>query len=153
MQTGRENFDISHHMTDLQMDHICLAETGRHWPSLKEDDRIPHRFRGHFMSHRLDSTVAYNKHDLLSVSYQFGGTASLAPGNQSYREIGSDSDTTGIGIWSWKIFRGQGNSTLRIATVYMTCSSPRCPVRSHSLVCSENPFSIVGIGPIPVKEL
>ena len=34
-----------------------------------------------------------------------------------------------------------------------TCSSPRCPVCSHSLVCSENPFSIVGIGPIPVKEL
>ena len=31
--------------------------------------------------------------------------------------------------------------------------SPRCPVCSHSLVCSENPFSIVGIGPIPVKEL
>ena len=36
---------------------------------------------------------------------------------------------------------------------YMTCSSPRCLVRSHSLVCRENPFSIVGIGPIPVKEL
>ena len=35
----------------------------------------------------------------------------------------------------------------------MTCSSPRRTVRSHSLVCSENPFSIVGIGPIPVKEL
>ena len=34
-----------------------------------------------------------------------------------------------------------------------TCSIPRCLVRSHSLVCSENPFSIVGIGPIPVKEL
>ena len=35
----------------------------------------------------------------------------------------------------------------------LTCSSPRRTVRSHSLVCSENPFSIVGIGPIPVKEL
>ena len=35
--------------------------------------------------------------------------------------------------------------------ILWTCSSPRCPVCSHSLVCSENPFSIVGIGPIPVK--
>ena len=34
-----------------------------------------------------------------------------------------------------------------------TCSSPRRTVCSHSLVCSENPFLIVGIGPIPVKEL
>ena len=56
---------------------------------------------------------------MLSGSYQFGGTASLATGNQSDREIGSDSDTTGIGIWSWQIFRGQGKSTLRIATLYI----------------------------------
>ena len=32
-----------------------------------------------------------------------------------------------------------------------TCSSPRRAVFSHSLVCSKNTFSIVGIGPIPVK--
>ena len=30
----------------------------------------------------------------------------------------------------------------------MTCSSPRCPLRSHSLVCSKNHLFIVGIGPI-----
>ena len=37
--------------------------------------------------------------------------------------------------------------------VQQTCSSPRCPVRSHSLVCSENSLLIVGIGPILNKEL
>ena len=37
--------------------------------------------------------------------------------------------------------------------MHMTCSIPRLAVSSHSLVCSENPFSILGIGPIPVKEL
>ena len=40
-----------------------------------------------------------------------------------------------------------------VSIICMTCSSPRRAVRSHSLVCSKNPFSIVGIGPIPVKEL
>ena len=35
----------------------------------------------------------------------------------------------------------------------MTCSSPRCPVRSHSLVCSKIYFEIIGIGTIHVKEL
>ena len=34
-----------------------------------------------------------------------------------------------------------------------TCSSPRRAVRSHSLVCSENSLSIVGIGTILNKEL
>ena len=40
-----------------------------------------------------------------------------------------------------------------ILTINGTCSSPRCPVRSHSLVCSENSLSIVGIGPILNKDL
>ena len=39
------------------------------------------------------------------------------------------------------------------ATLSMTCSSPRRPLRSHSLVCSENHLFIVGIGPIRDKEL
>ena len=34
-----------------------------------------------------------------------------------------------------------------------TGSSPRCPLRSHSLVCIENHLFIVGIGPIINKEL
>ena len=34
-----------------------------------------------------------------------------------------------------------------------TCSSPGRPVRSNSLVCSENSLLIVGIGPILNKEL
>ena len=36
---------------------------------------------------------------------------------------------------------------------YMTGSSPRCPLRSHSLVCIKNQLFIVGIGPILNKEL
>ena len=35
----------------------------------------------------------------------------------------------------------------------VTCSSPRCPLCSHSLVCIENHLFIVGIGPILNKEL
>ena len=47
-------------MDDNFFDHIGLADTGRHWPSLPEDDRIPQRFRGYFMSQQLDTTTAYN---------------------------------------------------------------------------------------------
>ena len=35
----------------------------------------------------------------------------------------------------------------------MTCSSPRCPLCSHSLVYIENRLFIVGIGPILNNEL
>ena len=36
---------------------------------------------------------------------------------------------------------------------HKTCSSPRCPLRSHSLVCIEKHLFIVGIRPILNKEL
>ena len=83
MQTGwgGGRVHISRHMTDLQMDHLGLAEIGCNWPSLQEDDRIPQRFRGQFMSHKIDSTVAKNKNYLLSGYYQFRVTASLVTGN------------------------------------------------------------------------
>ena len=41
----------------------------------------------------------------------------------------------------------------RNGVIHMTCSSPRYPLRSHSLVCIENHLFIVGIGPILNKEL
>ena len=49
-----------------------------------------------------------------------------------------------------------GNITEKINVIlhwYVTCSSPRRAVRPHSLVCSKNYLSIVGIGPICDKEL
>ena len=38
-------------------------------------------------------------------------------------------------------------------SMHVTCSIPRCPLRSHSLVCIENNLFVVGIGPILNKEL
>ena len=36
---------------------------------------------------------------------------------------------------------------------YVTVSSPRSPLRSHSLLCIKNHLFLVGIGPILNKEL
>ena len=32
---GRKNFDLTHLMSDMKFDHIGLAETSRHRPSIK----------------------------------------------------------------------------------------------------------------------
>ena len=40
-----------------------------------------------------------------------------------------------------------------MADMFKTCSSRRCPLRSHSLVCIGNHLFIVGIVPILNKEL
>ena len=43
--------------------------------------------------------------------------------------------------------------TARFDGCFKTCSTPRGPLRSHYMVCSENHLFIVGIGPIRDKDL
>ena len=45
------------------------------------------------------------------------------------------------------------HETLVMMHTYTTCSSPRCPLRSHSLVFIKNHLFILGIGTILNKEL
>ena len=62
---GEKNFDISHLMDKKNIDHIKLANTGRHWPSLPEYDTIPQIFCDHFMSQTIEVTTDYNLHNPL----------------------------------------------------------------------------------------
>ena len=55
---------------------------------------------------------------MLSGSYKFGGTESLATENLSGSKIVSGSYATSLGRRSWKRFRGQGNATLHMNTFY-----------------------------------
>ena len=55
--------------------------------------------------------------------------------------------------WNVQLFcccshRGQCNICRVFWSGLMTCLNPRCPLRSNSLVCTENHLFIVGIGPI-----
>ena len=71
-----------------------------------------------------------------------------------------NTDTRGIGLFEslWKVEEAIINTCLRASicfhnVLHWTCSSPRCPLCSNSMVCTENQLFIVGIGPIINKEL
>ena len=84
---GEKNFDLINMMFEKGFDHIGLADTGRHWPPLTDEDKTPQIFRGHFKSQKLDSTTSYNRHDNLSGPYQYDGMISLSIGNLTGRRI------------------------------------------------------------------
>ena len=105
-------------MSAMKFDHIGLAETSSHWPSLQEEDRITQRFQGNFMIQQLDSITTCNQHDPFLTPFKYGVTASLSTINLTGRKKSSGRDPSGLGIWSWKKFRVQGNVYLRIATFY-----------------------------------
>ena len=43
---GEKYFDLTNMMFEKRFDHIGLADTGRHWPSLPYENKTPHPFRG-----------------------------------------------------------------------------------------------------------
>ena len=59
--------------------------------------------------------------------------------------------------WSYNVFISCSVLFYQISlgqiSWHMTCFSPRCPLRSHYLVCIENHLFIVGIGIILNKEI
>ena len=62
---GENNSDLFHITNKNKFDHVGIADTGKHWTSLPDDDRIIQIFRGHFMSHQLESSPVYNHHNPL----------------------------------------------------------------------------------------
>ena len=58
----------------------------------------------------------FNSNDRILGSYKHGGTSYLTIGNLIGRIINSNYDLKGLGIWTWKKFRGQGSSTLQTVT-------------------------------------
>ena len=106
-------------MLEKGFDHIGLADSVRHWPSLPDEDKTPHILREHFVIQQMDSTTSYNSHDILSGSYQYGGTLSLSTGNIVIRRIEGGGYLSGLVRWSWQRFRGKGEASLRIANLYI----------------------------------
>ena len=117
-RAGQKNFDLTGLLQDWRFDHFGLAETGRNWFCLPEDDRLPFRLRGHFPSRLLRCTTAHNRHDRSGGQYQMGGVASLTLEKAVGHLVESGSDPSGLGRWSWQRLRGKGGAVLRVVTAY-----------------------------------
>ena len=99
-------------MNDMKFDHIGLAETSIHWPYLREEYRIPQRFRVNFMIHQLDLNKACNEHGPFLGYSQYVGTAKIFTGNLTGRNMEYGKYPSALGIWSWEKFRVQGSALL-----------------------------------------
>lgn len=117
-RSGKKNFDLTGFLDDFRFDHFGVADTGRCWGKLNEEDRIPNRFRGHFPSRSTKYTVANNRTDPTSTAYQHGGTLSMTMDKMVGYAIEAGRDPSGLGRWTWQRFRGKGGAKIRIVTCY-----------------------------------
>ena len=104
---GDKYFDLTNTMMEKCFGHIGLEDTGRHCPLLPYEDKIPHRFRGHFIIQKIDYITSYNQHDTISGPYQYGITLSLSNGNITGRTIKGGGYFSGLYRWSCQRFRGK----------------------------------------------
>ena len=78
---GEKNFNLTHLVMGMLFEHIELAETKTHWPYIPDEGIIPQRFRGHFMSHQLDTITDCNKHEPSLGSFHYVVTTYLSTVN------------------------------------------------------------------------
>jgi hypothetical protein len=115
-----KNKIIYNSITNKQINIIGLAETNRCWHKLKEKDKWKNRTRGWWESSH--STFGYNTRDGdIATTFQPGGTALISINNTCHRVITSGKDPSGLGRWTWTLYRGKHNVTLRIITAYRPC--------------------------------
>jgi hypothetical protein len=66
------------------------------------------QWANHFAhAHNYQTSVAWNKHSKGTRHRNFGGVANIVDPNLSHRVISSGHDPSGLGRWTWTLFRGQ----------------------------------------------
>ncbi len=102
---------IYNSIENKQISILGLTELNRCWHLLPDKDKWNERTRGWWESSH--STISYNRKDtILASAFQPGGSAVISIGQTSHRVIKSGIDPSGLGRWSWTLYRGKHNVTL-----------------------------------------
>ena len=141
---GGEKFNLTHQIIDKKFYHLGLSQTSLYWPFLQEEYRNPQRFRGTFISHQLEAITAYNQHNSLLGPFQYCVTASISTVILTGRKTSSGKYPSGIWIWGWKTFRGQGVESLWIAYFYRP--APTAQGAGQESVYSQHPTQFHNYG-------
>eukprot|EP00957_Ditylum_brightwellii_P049612 3763361-Ditylum_brightwellii.AAC.1 len=119
---GQKNFDLSDYITSFNFSHLGIAETGRNWSNIHQDNRLSYHFCGHFPYGHIATSASYNHHEPSNKSlYQIGGTASISHRQFISYVQNKGEDNTKLGRYSWHLFQGSEGIKLRIITCYRPC--------------------------------
>ena len=103
-------------INDKQFDVTGLTETNVHWRSIPVEQRLHERTRGWWENLHI-SYAYFDKYPYASAD-QVGGSAMFSINSACHRVIKQGKDLTGMGRWTWTMYNGKGNRSLRIITAY-----------------------------------
>ena len=71
----------------------------------------------------MKARFAHNEHDVAGSYTQWGGTGVISQGDLQHHSMASGSDPSGLGRWTWSLFRGKGDIRLRVVSIYRPCEN------------------------------
>ena len=106
-------------ITTCEGDVLAMTEINKYWPKVEEQDKWRERTLGWWRASK--TTLAYNRKDITSSTFQPGGVSITSIDTITHRCIGNGVDESGLGRWAWQLFRGKDEITIRTIVAYRPC--------------------------------
>ena len=98
---------------------IGLSGVNINWPLVNLDDSWEEVISGHWKS--SNSIMACNLEDNATKVWQPGVCLQIITARTTHKVISMGPDTSGLGRWVWKRYRGKHSLTLQVITTYRPC--------------------------------
>ena len=149
--THEKNHSLYKAMMKMDPDVVGLAEVNQHWRAISSDHHWRHRTLSWWETSH--STIAYNIKDVkTSSSFQPGGMILQSINKAAHRIIESGRDPSGLGRWSWTLYRGKHNMTLRVICAYRPCIPSSAGVQT-TFVQHQRVFNAQGLDRNPRQAI
>ena len=122
------NHAWSSRLSAYRTDVALLSEVNANWSAIPHEDQLAVRCKEYWATTRCQ--VAWNKHHDKDSTHLQGGTATLAIGNISHQSTTSGTDPSGLGRWSWMLFRGPNGAKIITVSAY---APPKTKFSSNSV--------------------
>lgn len=128
--------DLKDFLLNNDLDIIGMNETNKYWNKFPVEARPWKLYKGIWES--IHTNFNNNINDLTPCKHQPGGTSILSVNRSAHCIESSGRDPSGLGRWSWNIYRGKEGIRLAIVSAYIPVNpsgdegiSPNATYRQH----------------------
>ena len=110
-------------MQAYEIETLLLQEVGVNWSLIPRKQQWAKRCQRYFEPNSMQAKFSNNEHDITGDPKQWGGTGIISQGKLKHYSMGAGSDPSGLGRWTWALYRGKGKVRLRVVSIYQPCDN------------------------------
>ena len=110
-------------LRDYQIEACLMQEVGVKWNETRRKCQWSRRCAKHFEPSSMQARFGFNEHNPSGSPRQWGGTGVISMGKLKHYSMGSGTDKSGLGRWTWAQHRGKNNISLRVVSIHQPCTN------------------------------